>query len=424
MEKTRLYGTRTISLSTTVTVTERGHIDIDAQTWQKLAGYPGFWHLVEQKILGVTSRHSNGVRLDGTCYVGQALVGDVLIEIREKVDGALSALLSFATHDAFRIRRLSSPASKVGVLAALLAHQFIEAVSNYISRGESFTYSNEGAIGSLIGGRINITRTLALRARGMRHLIAFDRNVLTHNLPKNRLLLAAIREIEYLSQLIELNPSDIARARALALLFEDCRDSEVMFGEREIFIGYAERLMDDPEEYEDQDMLALASVILSHLSFEHMEQVYGIVPRTWFLNLEKLFETAVRRVLQTICPANIVVTKDSKVAPPIFIKEQGKFRAYPDLVLRLGSSVIAIGDVKYKEWTGSANEDDIYQLLVHASAFQSPLSFLIFPGDTFNVYELGSSSTGSIVWLFSIDVCAIELGLREALIKMGLSIPN
>jgi 5-methylcytosine-specific restriction endonuclease McrBC regulatory subunit McrC len=418
MEKNRLY--RTLNHLTKITLTERGHTNINTQIWQKLASNPSFWQLVERKILRVSSLRHNTAQLDGACYVGQALFGDILLEIGEKVDGALLALLSFATRDTFRIERLTTPTSEPGALAGLLAHEFLETVSNYISRGENFAYSKERATGSLIGGRIDITRSLALRARGLRHLIAFDRNTLTYNLPKNRLILAAIREIEHLSQMVELDASDLARARALALFFEDCRDSEVMFGGREIFIDYAESLMNDPTESEDYDMLALASVILSHLSFEHADRLDNIVPRTWFINLEQLFERATRKVLQTICHPEIVVTKDTKTAPSIFAKDKNKFRAYPDLVLRSETATVAIGDVKYKEWSGSANEDEIYQLLVHASAFQSPIAFLVYPGDIFSAYELGLSSTGSSVWLFTIDIRSMKSSLREALNKMGL----
>lgn len=405
-----------------VRVPERGHVDIDAPTWRTLSGDPTFWKLVQQGMLGVSLPRRGQVRLDGSCYVGRAMIGDVTLEMIEKIPGALPALLGFATHRAFRVEELAAPASELGSLAALLVHQFLEGVRGYASRGRDFQYSTERCIGSLAGGRIDMTRTLRLRARGLRHLVAFDRPTLMRSTSKNRVLLAAIHEVERMSRLIDLSPGDIVGARALALLFADCRDSEVLFGRRDRLVHYAEQLAEDPRQHQDRDLLALSGVILARESFEPSGPSGGSVPRAWFLNLEALFETAVRRVLRGLVARGITVAKGSRIAPPIFEREVHEFRAHPDLVVGSGVKVTAVGDVKYKEWSGAADEADLYQLLIHAATFKAEDCFLVFPHNSFQARELGAASTGCRTWLFAVDIQALYASLQDALVTMALPV--
>lgn len=403
-----------------VRVPERGHTDIDPETWRALSGQPSFWRLVQQGVVGISLPQRGRVRLDGKCYVGRARVGESTVELVDKVPGALAALLGFATHRAFRLEEMEAPSTELGELARLLVHQFLESLRAYVSRGRDFQYVRRGSIGSLVGGRIDLTRTLRLRARGLRHLVAFDRSFVARNTPKNRVLLAAVREIERISALIELSHNDVASARGLALLFSDCRDPEVLFGKRERLVQYAERLAVDRRETLHQDLLTLAAVILSHESFEPEGPVAGVVPRAWFLNLETLFETAVRRVLRLLVPDGVTVVSGTRQPPRIFEREQRVYRAKPDLVLRSEVLVAAVGDVKYKQWSGSADEADLYQLLVHAATYKADRCFLVFPHDSFEVRDLGLSSTGCRTWLFAVDVRTLVEGLRSALAAMEL----
>jgi hypothetical protein len=164
-------------------------------------------------------------------------------------------------------------------------------------------------------------------------------------------------------------------------------------------------------------MLRLAGVILSHESFERTADDRTQVPRAWFLNLESLFETAVRRTLSSLCRDGWIVKRGVK--PPVFPETQIEFKGADLLVTRDGS-VKAVGDVKYKEWAGGADASDLYQLLVHAAAFSSPLAFLVFPGERFAARSLGTATTGCATWLFSVDVRRLRGDLATVLSTMGL----
>lgn len=405
-----------------IRVPERGHVDIGAQEWRALSGDPGFWQLVDKKMLEVRHRTRGRVRLLGTRWVGSALLGGMHVELAEKVPGALASLLEFATEGAFRLARTPSSATELGNMARLLARQFLDATRIYASEGLEFHYASRDNIGSLGGGRINIGKTLDLRAQGLRHLIAFEQDYVTYDTPKNRVVLRALREIETIARLIGLPARDVARARSLALLFGDARATEVLFGAREAFARQAEQLTAEPEHVKDRDLLALASVMLSHESFEPRRPTARKAPRAWFLNLEDLFEKATRRTLARLCPAGMAVSKGRDRKPPIkvFTLVEDMYRANPDLVIESAASMVAVGDVKYKLWTGTAGHDDIYQLLVHAAAFRAPAAFLIFPGEGFSAQDLGVSATGCRTWVFTVDPRSLALGASEALLAMGL----
>jgi 5-methylcytosine-specific restriction endonuclease McrBC regulatory subunit McrC len=356
-------------------------------------------------------------------YVGRASIESVDIEINEKVTGALAALLNFATHEAFHIDRTEAPITPLGDLAALLVRQFLLAVRRYVSIGRDFQYSRQPAVSSLSGGRLNIVKTISLRARGFPHLIAFDREFIDRRTPTNRVALAALREIEKLAPLIRLNTDDMAMARGLSVFFEDCRDRDVVFGKRADLANLARQLAEDHRQVRNRDLLTLANVLLSHVSFEHSVRLPGTLPRAWFLNLETLFESAVRRILAGLNSADLGLQARGEHRPLIF--QQRKLTANPDLVLTRHAAVVAIGDLKYKylaaaNWIRDVKAADLYQLLVHAAAFHAPISFLIYPDQAFEVCDLGNSVTGCRTFVFKVDVRSLPQSLTKAMEVMRL----
>ena len=128
------------------------------------------------------------------------------------------------------------------------------------------------------------------------------------------------------------------------------------------------------------------------------------MPRTWFLNLENLFEAAVRNVLAGLCDHGVKVYRGGEAPQAIFNKENKEYRANPDIVIASSAEEPHVGDVKYKSFDGSAASGDVYQLLVHAEAFGAKSAFLIFPGESYSVRKLGASRGGIDTAFFSIRV--------------------
>lgn len=401
-----------------VCVPERGYTDVDQSVWSALQASQDFRRLHAEGVLDVAYRPLGKVRLKGTCYVGHAICGDVLLEFREKVDGALNALLAFASHNAFRLTKAQAATSELGDLVVLLVSQFLDTVTTYTSSGRRFQYSTKRSVGSLVGGKLNITKSIQLRARGLGHLLAFEKNVATFATPINRIVLAALSEVERLAQLISLPERTIAKSRGLSMLFADCRDHETLYRERSYFAATALRFAESERDELVRDMMSLASVMLSHESFDSSSGRPTGLPRTWFLNLENLFETAVRNILSELC-AGASVFRGGESPQAIFSGERREYRANPDIVISSTSSHSVIGDVKYKIFDGSAAAGDVYQLLTHAEAFGASKAFLIFPGDSFFVRRLGSSRGGVDTAFFSVRVQYLREDLAAAAVDLG-----
>jgi 5-methylcytosine-specific restriction endonuclease McrBC regulatory subunit McrC len=399
-----------------IRVTERGETDIDRATWRDLSVDASFWRLVERKIIKV-SHQGGGVRLEAEGYVGRAIIGGHTIDIVEKVPGAVAALFAYATRKEFKIQKTASEVSELGPLAALVIEQYIQELNRYVSGGREAQYRRQASVGSLVGGKLNLTRTLHLRARGLRHLLAFERNVLRRDTLKNRVLLAATHEIETLASLLQVPSKLVSKARGFSMIFEDCRDSEVLFGERRLFREAAETLAEAGGP--DRDLLALASILLAHQSFDPTTKPLGKLPRSWFLSLEVLFESAVRTILSDIVGKN--VKKGDAHSRYVFPANTAHYNADPDLVISMGDRFDVVGDVKFKVWEGHASQADVYQLLVHAACFGVQFAFLVFPGDEYSRVDLGKSATGATTKVFITNILALRDDLRRAAEDIGIA---
>ena len=403
-----------------IIVQERGFTDIDKALWSGLVDDENFTKLLDSGVLSVSVQSKEIYRLHGSCYVGRAECNKATIELKEKVPGALQALLEHTTHEAFRIEKVPAPASQLGDTIALLINQFLNAVAVYVAAGRNFGYVSEQRVGSLAGGKLNIVKTIQLRARGLGHQLAFQKSVVNHRTPENRIIFAALREIEYIASVVNVPWQDLSRARGLAMLFSDCRDYELLFGRKEKLVQQSQSILDQPMSSKLRDIVSLASIILANESFEFDEVAGSSVPRAWYLNLENLFELAVRRVMVRVGSGQIEVKKGGDATVPIFDTESQEFRANPDLVIRTTGVVSGVGDVKYKNWSGSAKASDIYQLLVHAAAFGGSIAFLVFPHDKYELRHLGVSATGCATWLAGIDVRNLDEDIRQLLTNIAL----
>lgn len=402
---------------TLVKVPERGSVAIPRSLCSKLTAAPQFWSLVERGILAL--EHVTAVEsiLRGGAFVGRANIGDqIAIELDEKIPGSIQSMLSYASKADFRIQNLPSQGTAIGPLISLLADQFADTVARYLARGREFSYRRDKRVGTLIGGKIDMTGTARLRARGLRHLAQFEKNVLTSDVATNRVILAALRELERINRLLPLHPATLARTRSLATLFSDCRTPEVLFGARAGLIKMAvRRQATSPGGSLVQDAMALAGVLLSHESFEHAIPSSHPSPRSWFLNLETLFENAVRNLFSAQIGTAGAVYNGRSTPAPIFLSSGAQYRANPDLVIRPHGGPCAIGDAKFKVPEQTAAPGDIYQLLAHAAAFGATEAFLVYPHDSFGVVDLGLSKTGTRVRLFTVDIRALSQSVAEIL---------
>jgi 5-methylcytosine-specific restriction endonuclease McrBC regulatory subunit McrC len=401
-----------------IRVTERGQQELSPAQWSLLQGSDSFWRLVDSNVVTAMASPGGGARLRGSSLVGRALCDGVELQFREKVDGALMGLLA-VTIPTFKMQAVAAPRTELGETISLLVHAFAQNVRRYVGGGREWEYGSQRVTSSLVGGRLHMPTTLQLRARGLRHLVSFDRSVIIHATDMNRLIYAALREIEVVERLVKISDADLSSVRAMSLFFEDCRDVDVLFGSSESKILLVDTLLTDPLHERFVDLLSLAGVLLSHNSFEASGRVDGHVPLSWFVNLENLFERAVRRRLDEVVDAATDVRSGGRARGIAVFPDSGILFADPDLVVTTPMTCV-VGDVKYKDWVGAAAPSDLYQLLVHAASFGADRAFLVFPSDQFEIVDLGRSATRIQTWLFALNVRDLDSGLEAMCSTMGI----
>jgi 5-methylcytosine-specific restriction endonuclease McrBC regulatory subunit McrC len=403
-------------------VPERGSVSVTSDVWAVLRASKDFARLQERRIVEVA--YTNGyVRLRGTCFVGQARCDGVQINFTEKVPGALASLLGFASRDSFQIAKASSASSGIGSLIALLVDEFLVMVRTYTTSGRQFVFSPVSAKGSLIGGKIDMVKSMRLRAQGFGHVLAFTKSTASYATPVNQLVLAALVEIERLARFVNLGDGALALSRSLCMLYDDCRDASFLSRDRAYLTSQAIRVGDSHPTSLIRDMLSLASILLAHESFEHDRTAGRVIPWTWFINLERLFESAVRIVLKRVTGAQL--GRGSAAPQPIFDVITSSYRANPDLIVRSPGLGVAIGDVKYKTYEGAkAAASDVYQLLVHAAAFRAAKAFLVFPGDTFQCRRMGKDAHGIETFFFVVRTNFLDIDLKQVAITLGLPVTS
>lgn len=404
-----------------VAVPERGIADVSPEVWAELSANASFWRLVDSNIVQTEATNAGKWRLKGTCYVGRALIGNIVLEISEKFAGAFETLVSLGPLKAPKIIQTPSPIAKSTGSTAILIALFVRAVRGYLAGYKKVAYVKVPDAGTVAGGRLDITRTLRLRAKGMAHQVAFDRSVLSANLPFNRCIYAALTEVERLSRLALVAPGDIAAARALRATLGECLPSVLAARPYELAKVAAQLAAQRQPRPEISDVISLAGAVLDAAGFGGSEAWERYIERSWFVNLETFFEEAIRNVVQQLLGTNFVVGS-AQDRPPLFDQMLQRYRANPDIVVfDSARAAVAVGDAKYKDLVGWPSSSDVHELLAHAAAYHSPRAFLFFPSDGhFWHRSFGSSATGCEVWAFGITFDALVSDVEHSLEIVGL----
>ena len=403
-----------------VSVPERGSSLLTQDQWAALSSDHRFWTLVNDNIVQVEASRAGKWRLKGTCYVGRAAVGGLILHVDEKFPGALEALFSIGGLTSPRLERVPSPVTPTTSSTAILVSAFLDSVKTYLSGSKQSQYIKVPDVGGIVRGRLDITRTAHLRARGILHQAAFDRTFLSADVPLNRCVYAALREIERLAQIAEIPPSYVARARASRLGLSECLQS-VLNVQRVEFAELAARESEDPfASPEARDVASLAGAVLDAAGFGGAEAFKRKVERAWFVNLENFFEAAIRRVVQDTLAGKYLVS-GPRNRPSLFDQTKGRYRANPDIIITQGSETVAICDAKYKDYSNWPSVSDVHEIIAHTAAYGAFKAILFYPDDAgVGVRFFGRSATGCELWAIGLSLKNIAEGIRDGLASAGI----
>ena len=226
----------------TIVVRERGAALLDDGDWSAVSKDPGFRDLVSRSILGARPGRSGGWELTARGYVGRATVGGLELVVSEKVPGAFRAMAEVVAPRAFKIARAASPVVFGKPPQTVMAEMLISSIRSYLSGYALAEYREERATGAYLTGSFDVPGTVALRARGIRHKVAFRRHCLTDDLRLNRVAWRALGEIATGEGASAVGEELAASARALRTTFGDSALEAERLTRREIL---AEALIED-----------------------------------------------------------------------------------------------------------------------------------------------------------------------------------
>jgi hypothetical protein len=399
-----------------VAVTERRRRRLELDEWRILEESEGFWRLVDAGYLSVRRLGADRYELSGHKYVGRARVGALEIRVNEKVPGTLRSLVAAATGAELRILQEESPATEFDVVSRHLMGQFTAAATSYIANRRRPRYVYREAQGPVLAGALDLPRTMRLHATGRLGHFAYKQGSVVRDEPLDRLVLAGLEQLDRAAEALGLDPATLYDARWLAGALSEVRDERFLLTAQAEFLAAA----DDVERTaghapDDVDLARLAVVALLHRGFELEGMLAGEVPRAWFVDLETLFESAVRATFRQLLGA-ASVDRGEGFDRRMFTKGSDTSRTYPDLVIHAGTDVLAVGDVKYKTLAASTGEEedadddrlwelrikegrpDLYQVLVHAASLESSKAFLVYAGDSVALRYPGVAATGAATW--------------------------
>jgi McrBC 5-methylcytosine restriction system component len=361
------------------------------------------------------------------------------------VPGTLLALIGAATGSELRIEAEKSPATDLDAISRHLMSEFTAAASAYVADRRKPRYRYRSGEGPILAGGLDMARTMRLHAGGKLGMFAYHQGSVVRDEPLDRLVLAGLDALDNSATALQLDAGTLYSARWLAGALEDVRDQRYLTTTLNEFLDAGQELERDGDQLEaDVDLARLAAVALLHRGFEPDLPGNGTVPRAWFVDLETLFERAVRTTLAgLLSPAK--VDRGETYGRRLFWGGVDRSRTHPDLVVHRSDNVQAVGDVKYKSLaaeTENAAEDDedederagfeapkrkegrpdIYQVIAHAASLGSDKAFLVYAGEgTYACRFLGTSATGCRTWAAQVSPTHLVEDLSALVEDAGLA---
>ena len=428
--------------SAVIQVTERRRRPLSEAERALLDTTDSFWALVDAGYVSLRRSGAHRYEIVGHRYVGRAITGTVETVVAEKAEGTLRALIAAATGAELRIEEVGAPATEFDVISRHLMRQFIQAAGRYIAERRQARYEYEPRSGPVLAGSLDIARTMRVHASGRRDHFAFSSGRVIRDEPLDRVVLAAIDELDRAATALGLDADTLYDARWLAGALEEVRDEQFLSLVSSDYLDMADAIRHHSESVrEDGDLARLAAVALLHRGFEAERELGGVVPRAWFVDLETLFEQAVRETLRELLGPH-EVDRGENFDRWMFTGGAERSRTNPDVVVHGQGIVRAVGDVKYKTLRvalGEAEDDeeaagearkkegrpDLYQVLVHAASLDSDLAFLVFVSDEEYVSRyLGTAATGCRTWTAQVRPTRLREDLAQFAAEMDLLTPK
>jgi hypothetical protein len=336
-------------------------------------------------------------------YVGRLLIpGRCVIDVGELVPGTVEALLPLAYSG---VRHSEEPGA--AGMAALppwvaLLNRFGEQLYEYVSGGIDRRYLPRRWETTIPRGRIDLARTVRLhRARGRPDVLSCVVRELTEDTAFHRLLVgAAARADRILGASVPTAGLRALRRSLVAFTGVPVEASpDIRMARLELGPHAPERMV---------GLLELAELIVKGVSALPETDTDRAQPASVWINVESIFEQAVRRLVADLVSAHV---RDGQGDGVALLHGGEPLSADPDVVIEESASVV-IADAKYRQHGADVGRPELYQLMSHALAYEARSAALVTPrldpadGDR----VLGADSRGC-----RYDVVVVDANSAEAL---------
>ena len=264
----------------------------------------------------------------------------------------------------------------------LLAKMFVDSAERLVAHGLRRSYRHHREELSFIRGRINPTSSHLRLRRG---LMRFDCEFDTYDLdmPLNRTILAAARRVVRSDS---VDPEVRRRAGGVVSAFYGVSN----FEEADL------KVVPDRDTAAYLEVHACARFILAGRGLGFGGN--GIGGETYLIPTPLAVESAIRRLVTNALATQVTVSRGRKVVSGTSLTLN------PDLVVGLD----AIGDVKYKVWSGVWVRSDLYQLIAFATGYSAThalhLGFSVEPSR--GGFWVGGVCVSRVVWNACPDISA------------------
>ncbi|RQQ21300.1 hypothetical protein DF107_02625 [Burkholderia stagnalis] len=378
-------------------VKEYESVDVDASLFMNGAELLVYPEVLARDYVSIRWKKGRPVFFAGG-YVGIIPVNDRLVlDVRPKVPlDNLERIIKLSNHAPYELHGLERSYAVHNETTApiedFLIDSFLDTVDVVHESGMLRAYQRKNAQGDFPKGRLNISRTINLQAKGSRK-VAFSWSERSIDTPPNQLVKLAL--------LRALNTGSAERSKKrkarLALHLEyleqvsECPEKDIL---EHPLIENLDTLPNTRDYY--RPTIALAKLILLGGGIGFAAAGTDVFANSLLLDLDVAFEGYIRFILQDlntttthyrVFDGNVAADagrKKTLLSRSDFPEQIGKsVEATPDVVIekyappRLPANIVL--DMKYKDTKAIADRSDLNQLIAYAVSYTSDAAIFVFP---------------------------------------------
>ena len=308
----------------------------------------------------------NTLQLEAKQFVGTIVLGDLRIVVEPKVGlDNLFYMLTYA-YDLAEFRNEITTLDIGDDIFECIVVIFLRQVERLVRRGIYRTYIEQQDNHPFLRGRLLIADHLQQNAvhpqRFYQRTNEFTADVLENRILKNTM--ALLSRLDYtrpnLRQQVRRTTSAFSEVSLVPVVPSDC--DHIIF--TRLNAAY-------------RTPVNLARLLLQHLS---LEGYAGETPfASYLFDMNKVFELFVARYLQSHFARHPAISVD--IQQDIWLDDDQKESAVPDLVLRNNGRRYLVLDTKYKHFNAQPLPGDRYQMLVYCQTLQLDHGILIYAED-------------------------------------------